>query len=144
MPIVATLGLLDSRAERRRHQCRQVRARRVPYLSFRSRLVHTAVPLAELTNNLSGLMRRVVVDRTGLSGRFDFDLTWTPDQPPGGDAAERLVFGATEIDLTGGVVDPNGAGLLTAVREQLGLALQSTRAPVEVFVVDQVARPTSD
>jgi uncharacterized protein (TIGR03435 family) len=113
------------------------------WLGFRNRLLYSALPLEELASHLSGQMQRVVVDRTGLTGRFDFDFTWTPDQLPPPDAPERIVVGGTEINLTSGVkIDPNGAGLLTALREQLGLKLESTRAPVEVFVIDDVRRPT--
>jgi uncharacterized protein (TIGR03435 family) len=90
-------------------------------------------------------VRRVVVDRTGLTGRFDFELIWTPDQLPLADSPNRIAVGGVEIDLTGGAnVDPNGAALLTALREQLGLKLESARGPVEVFVIDRVERPTPD
>jgi len=61
------------------------------------------------------------------------------------DAPDRIVVGGVDIDLTAGVkVDPNGAGMLTALREQLGLRLESTRGPVEVFVIDRVERPVPD
>jgi uncharacterized protein (TIGR03435 family) len=80
-----------------------------------------------------------------LTGLFDLELTWTPDQPPPADAPDRIVVGGVDIDLTGGVkVDPNGAGMLTALREQLGLRLESTRGPVEVLIIDRVERPTPD
>jgi uncharacterized protein (TIGR03435 family) len=75
-----------------------------------------------------------VIDRTGLSGLLDFDLEWTPDQlprqPP--DDPEPLR------------IDPNGAPLFTALQEQLGLRLESTRGSVDVLVVDRAEKPTED
>ena len=113
--------------------------------NFRNRLAHGSQPLAALTDYLSGLMRRLVIDRTGLSGRFDYELTWTPDQLPAADSPDRIAVGGVDIDLTGGVtLDPNGAALLTALREQLGLKVESARGPVQVFVIDRVERPTPD
>jgi uncharacterized protein (TIGR03435 family) len=113
--------------------------------NFQNRFAYGSQPLAALTDVLSGQVRRVVVDRTGLTGRFDFELIWTPDQLPPADSPNRIAVGGVEIDLTGGVnVDPNGAALLTALREQLGLKLESAREPVEVFVIDRVERPTPD
>jgi len=98
-----------------------------------------------LASFLSGQVRRLVIDRTGLTGRFDFDFTWTPDQLPPPDAPDRIVVAGTEIDLTGGVkIDPNGAALLTSLREQLGLRLEATRGAVEVLVVERIDRPTPD
>lgn len=55
-----------------------------------------------------------------------------------------LWAGGTEIDLTGGPVDPNGPAFLTALREDLGLKLESTRGPVQVSVIDRVERPRPD
>jgi uncharacterized protein (TIGR03435 family) len=115
------------------------------WLGYRNRLIYDALPLEELASFLSGQVRRLVVDRTGLTGRFDFDFTWTPDQLPPPDAPDRIVVGGTEIDLTGGVqIDPNGAALLTSLREQLGLRLEATRSPIDVLVVERIDRPTPD
>ena len=112
---------------------------------FRNRITLGSQPLAELVDYLSGALRLHVVDRTGLMGLFDLELTWTPDQLPPADAPDRIVVGGVELDLTGGVkIDPNGAGLLTALREQLGLRLESTRGPVDVLVIDRVERPMPD
>jgi uncharacterized protein (TIGR03435 family) len=92
-----------------------------------------AMPLSLFANNLSGQVQRVVVDRTGLSGGWDFEITYAPEQPinppPG------VEFPAA---------DPNAPSLFTAIQEQLGLKLQSTKGPVEVLVVDRVERPTPD
>ena len=71
---------------------------------------------------------RSVEDRTGLIGLFDFDLEFSP---------EGRDIGATPV-----VGDP--PSIFTALQEQLGLKLESTRAPVEVFVIDKVERPTED
>jgi uncharacterized protein (TIGR03435 family) len=76
-----------------------------------------------------------------LTGRFDWTLTWTPDNLPQrapGTAADE------PLRVNGLVVDPNGPSLFTALQEQLGLKLESTRGPVDVLVIDQVDHPTPD
>ena len=81
-------------------------------------------------------VNRVVQDRTGLSGGFDFDLTWTPDGvplPPLGPGAPPLP-----------PIDPDGPSLFAAVEEQLGLKLESTRGDVDVVVIDRAEPPTED
>lgn len=91
--------------------------------------------LTQFANSLGMFVGRVVVDRTGLSGAYDFNLTWTPDQmanrPPG--APEPLVNGVP--------VDPNGPSIFTAVQEQLGLKLDSQKGPIAVLVIDRVEHP---
>jgi len=97
------------------------------------RLVAGAMPMAQLASNLSGQVQRIVVDRTGLSGGWDFEITFAPERPlnppPG------VEFPAA---------DPNAPSLFTAMQEQLGLKLQSTKGPVEVLVVERVEQPISD
>ena len=71
---------------------------------------------------------------TNLTGMFDYDLEWTPDQIPNGRR------GPVPVAL----FDPNGPSLFTALQEQLGLKLESTRAPVDVLVIDEVSRPSEN
>jgi uncharacterized protein (TIGR03435 family) len=73
---------------------------------------------------------RMVIDRTGLTGRFDIDLTYTPSAF----SAEALAQRAGATPPTG--VDPSGPPLITALQEQLGVKLESARAPVDVVVID--------
>ena len=89
--------------------------------------------LAQFANSLGMFAGRIVQDRTGLTGAYDFNLTWTPDQMP------NRPPGAPELP-----VDPNGPSLFTAVQEQLGLKLDSQRGPVEVLVIDRVEKPVED
>jgi len=93
------------------------------------------VPLAQLLPVLSQFTQRVVIDRTGLEGNFDIDLTFTPDRMPQGPPPPGVQIPS---------FDPNGPSLFTAVQEQLGLKLESERAPIEVLVIDHVERPTAD
>jgi uncharacterized protein (TIGR03435 family) len=101
-----------------------------------NQVLASGVPLAQLTQMLSQFTQRIVIDRTGLAGSFDIDLTFTPERlaqgppPPGAPPLPSI--------------DPNGPSLFTAVQEQLGLKLESERAPVEVLVIDHVERPTPD
>ena len=78
---------------------------------------------------------REVVDRTGLSGRFDIDLLYLPEQPFGGVSPDRLAL------------DPRfqgRAGLTTSLREQLGLKLEPARGPVQVLVIDRAEQPSTN
>jgi uncharacterized protein (TIGR03435 family) len=90
-------------------------------------------PLSLFTSAVSGQLGRFVIDRTGLEGNWDFELTYTPEQrgtaPPGADLPTS---------------DPNGPSLFTAVQEQLGLKFEATKGPVDVIVIDSIEKPTPD
>jgi uncharacterized protein (TIGR03435 family) len=94
--------------------------------------------LAQVASSLSTVVNRTVVDRTGLAGNFDVDLTYTPDQMP---AARGLAPPGAPAPPA---IDPNGPSIYTAIEEQLGLKLDSTRASVDVLVIDNVEPPTPD
>ena len=89
--------------------------------------------LAQFANSLGMFAGRVVQDRTGLTGAYDFNLTWTPDQMP------QRPPGAPDLP-----VDPNGPSLFTAVQEQLGLKLDSQRGPVQLLVIDRAEKPVEN
>jgi uncharacterized protein (TIGR03435 family) len=93
------------------------------------------VPLNQIADMLSGRVRRLVVNKTGLTGNYSFEVQFTPDQlpPPGA----VVLPGAPPID-------PNGPSLFTAVQEQLGLKLDSQRGPVEMLVIESISPPTPD
>jgi uncharacterized protein (TIGR03435 family) len=89
----------------------------------------SGVPLADFARNLAPMTGRFVVDRTGLTGPYDLDVKWTPDQ-----VAANAPAGA----LT------DGTSLFAAIQEQLGLKLEPQRAPVDVVVVESAERPVED
>jgi uncharacterized protein (TIGR03435 family) len=105
------------------------------------RLTLSASPIPVMAQFLSPVVSRVVLDRTGLSGNFDVDLTWTPDRlpsrPPGAPPDQTLRVNGAEID-------PNGPSIFTAVREQLGLKLESGKGPVNVLAIDHIEHPSPD
>lgn len=89
--------------------------------------------IARLAEQFRGELRRLVVDRSGLMGEFDFDLQYAPAR----DLSTAPAAGATPVT-------DEGPSLFTALQEQLGLKLESTRGPVEYLVIDRVERPTED
>ena len=100
------------------------------------------VSMAELAMILSQQVSRRVLDQTGLKGNYDFTLKWAPEQNP--DAAPMgRESGRPTIDgnLPAGSFGPS---LFTALPEQLGLKLESTKGPVEVFVIDHIGRPSEN
>jgi uncharacterized protein (TIGR03435 family) len=101
-------------------------------------LVMGGSPLSQFANSLGMFTGRIVLDRTGLTGNYDINLTWTPDQ-----IAQRPP-GAPDPQINGVAVDPNGPSLFTAVQEQLGLKLDSQRGPVDVIVVDRAEKPVEN
>ena len=94
-----------------------------------------ATALSRLTNTGSSL-GRLIVDRTGLDGYYDLDLHFTPDRIPN--------FGPTGPPQGLPPIDPDAASIYAAMREQLGLKLESQRAPVAVIVIDRVEKPAAD
>jgi uncharacterized protein (TIGR03435 family) len=89
------------------------------------------MPISTFTGPLGALTGRIVIERTGLTGNWDLDLTFAPE--PG-----RGVVADVPPP------DPNGPSIFTAVQEQLGLKLEATRAPVDVLVIDSAEPPTPD
>jgi len=83
-----------------------------------------------------GALDRPVVDQTGLAGRFDFRLTWTPDEAHFG-----AVGGSKPSPTESADAPPD---LFTAIQEGLGLKLLSTKAPVDVIVIDHAEKPSAN
>ena len=93
------------------------------------------VTMAELASDLAALPEaggRIVSDKTGLKGRFDFTLKWTRDQ-----TADAMPLAPDSVVKT----DSSAPSLLTALQEQLGLKLESTKEPVDVIVIDSAEQP---
>ena len=90
--------------------------------------------LEQLAGFITRDVRRRVVDKTGLTGTFDWTLTWTPQAlaTPG---LDRSRFPT---------VDPNGPGIFTALQEQLGLKLVPSTERVDVLVIDHIERPAEN
>jgi uncharacterized protein (TIGR03435 family) len=94
-----------------------------------------AAPAAVLANTLSQRLGRSVIDKTGLAGKYDFKLVWTPGPGEGGsDIPPDMPLSA----------DTGQPSLFTAIEEQLGLKLVSARGPVEVLVIDRVEKPDAN
>lgn len=89
-----------------------------------------AVPLVSFVTSLSRQSRRTIFDRTRLTGVYDIDLYFLPDAGP--------------MMVNGNAINADAPSLQTAVREQLGLRLESGRAPVDVVVIDRVNAPTEN
>jgi uncharacterized protein (TIGR03435 family) len=88
-------------------------------------MTQLAEALSDVALNGRYILDRPVLDRTGLSGVYDFVLTWTPD--PAGSTPEL-----------------SGPSLFTAVQEQLGLKLETQKAQVEIFVIDHVEKASAN
>jgi uncharacterized protein (TIGR03435 family) len=94
----------------------------------------TLVQMADvLTQELSSELGRVVIDKTGIQGRYDCALEWRRD-------TGRM------SDGTDGSAAPTDSGpsIFTAIQEQLGLKLESTKGPVQVLVIDHVEMPSEN
>lgn len=83
--------------------------------------------LVDTLNHQPELSGRLIVDATGLQGNYNFKLSWTPDSG----------FGATPAETV-------GPSLFTALQEQLGLKIESKKAPVDCIVIDHVEKPSAN
>jgi uncharacterized protein (TIGR03435 family) len=86
-------------------------------------LIGTTVEIHLLADELSRRLSRNVTDRTGLNGEYNFDLRWVPDVVDGDSV-------------------PDGPSIFTAVQEQLGLKLESGKAPVDAIIIDHIEKPS--
>ena len=92
-----------------------------------------ALSLADANGPNGRDFARMVVDKTGLTGRYAFTLSWTP---------ERIPEQAPPPGLP--PIDPNGPSFDRALQEQLGLKLRSAKAPMDVVVIESIEQPTID
>ena len=91
-----------------------------------------AIPISQLLGLLTQNTGRTVLDKTGLTGKYDISLHWTPDEP-------AMLNGAPAPPS-----DASGPSLFTALQEQLGLKLESQKGPVPGVVIDHLERPTEN
>lgn len=87
---------------------------------------------------LSVYVGRKVIDKTGLTGKYDFTLSYTPDE---NQLARRAMPGAP---LPSAPADGSGPSLFAALQEELGLKLESQKGPVEIFVIDRAEKPSGN
>ena len=93
----------------------------------RGTLTAQKIPLDMFVKTLAGNLGRDVIDNTGLTGEYDFSLRWTPEA-------------GQQLGPLPGQEDREGASIFTALQEQLGLKLESKKAPVEIIVVDHAEK----
>jgi len=100
------------------------------------RITCIKVPMSDLAMALTGPAGHKVIDRTGISGKYDVKLEWTPNlnasAPNGAEPPREGDRPAPQAD---------GPGLFAAIEDQLGLRLVPEKGTVEVFIVDHLERP---
>jgi uncharacterized protein (TIGR03435 family) len=89
----------------------------------RGRVDGDGLPVEAIAHAVEQVLGRAVIDKTGLTGDFDFKLEWTPDEAR---------------------TDGEGSSLFTALQEQLGLKLESTKGPVEMLMVDRIEKASEN
>jgi uncharacterized protein (TIGR03435 family) len=95
--------------------------------------------MADFATWMQTVLDKPVVDQSGLTDRYDFTLSWTPDNSQ---FAQFRSAGATVAPPTD---DPNAPpSLYTAMQEQLGMKLEPVKAPADVIVIDRVEKPSAN
>lgn len=103
-------------------------------LHVRGKKVH----ITDLIRELASILDRPVLDKTGFTGEFDLDLSFTPDEALAGFGGSGDPVGARLA------TDPSLPNIFAALEEQLGLKLVTAKGPVEVLVIDHAERPTAN
>ena len=93
-----------------------------------------AVPIAQLADMLSQRLGSTIVDKTGLTGKYDIKLRWQDEQSPASLPGEPPPPPP----------DTSGPSIYTALQEQLGLKLEGAKGPVRILIVDRVAKPSAN
>ena len=106
--------------------------------SDRTHIAYHAASLNDLAARLTSLTGRPVLDKTGLAGKYDFTVSWAPDQ----NQSQMPGPGSTQESTP--PLDSSGPSIFTALQEQLGLKLESAKGPVETLVIDHVELPSEN
>jgi uncharacterized protein (TIGR03435 family) len=102
-------------------------------------LIAERASLSGLVVNLTGMVGRPVIDRTGLNGRYDFKLEWTPEMLGGGKGPGGP---GEKVDPSG--PEFGGGSIFSALQEQLGLKLESKKGPVEYILIQSAEKPAAN
>ncbi len=94
-----------------------------------------------LAYQLSVQLGRPVIDKTGITSQYDFQLEWAPEPGQGGPESIGL---PPDPSLKFPPADSNRPSIFTAIQEQLGLRLDSEKGPVDMIVIDSVSKPTEN
>jgi uncharacterized protein (TIGR03435 family) len=104
--------------------------------SGNARMTATSITMEKLaqmlTQNLARELGRVVIDKTGIEGKYDLALTWSPEN-------NSAAMGNASNEGS-----PPGPSIFTALQEQLGLKLESAKGPVETLVIDHIEQPSEN
>ena len=120
------------------------RPRRGPMMMFgRGKITAQNAGLSMMITMLSRQLHRTIIDKTGLTGAYDINLQWTPDQGSGGEGSPPGAASPAGAPTATAPAD-SGPDLFTAIQEQLGLKLESTKGPADVLIVDHIEKPAVD
>jgi uncharacterized protein (TIGR03435 family) len=95
--------------------------------------VQASNSVSVFAEELARVAGRVVVDKTGIQGRYDLMLKWTPDDSP-----------TAGLNGSTAAADASGPSIFTALQEQLGLKLEPQKGPVQVLVIDHIEMPSEN
>ena len=101
-----------------------------------------ALPMSFVAESLAMHLTQPVVDRTGLTGDYDFTLKFSPRSEPAVHNNEQT--GAKETTMPVTAISPQNAALLAAIEEQLGLKLDPQTIPSAVLVIDRAEKPAAN
>jgi uncharacterized protein (TIGR03435 family) len=99
------------------------------------------ISIEQIRSMLSNIMRRTVIDKTGLTGTFNVHLRWKPDESvPGLPELRGPITSGPDAPAPGS----SGPSIFTALQEQLGLKLESEKGPVQMLIIDRAEKPSDN
>jgi len=109
---------------------------------LRNQIVGKELPIANLVKMLTAVPGRTVVDKTDLTGKYDWNFQWTPD--PGSTPMCNRSDGTQNEKPCTVAPKSSGPSIFTAIEEQLGLKLESQEGTMEILVIDHAEEPAAN
>ena len=102
------------------------------------KMAFLAMSIADFCQNLTwDALDRPVIDKTGITGRFNFRIEFAPDEA-------TPFFHSAGVDPTVAPAEPAGPSIFTALQQQLGLKLERATGPVDLLIIDHVEKPSEN